>query len=175
LSSVQKTIANLFDTLSVQKDVDHPLCEECTDNLLKQLDTKLTFVELDSQNYRHCLETELLMGETKRKGLQMELQGLELEEARLAKELEAVENSCVQAEADLRAAQAETSDQRQQERQHHKDYNALKWQQLELTDQLSRLENQLRHAQSQLCRLRQMDIFNPTFESWEEGPPGHHQ
>jgi beclin 1 len=34
-SSVQKTIADLFDILSGQKDMDHPLCEECTDNLLK--------------------------------------------------------------------------------------------------------------------------------------------
>ncbi|XP_020030327.1 beclin-2 [Castor canadensis] len=176
LSSVQKTTADLFDILSGQKDVDHPLCEECTDNLLKQLDTELTFVELDSQNYRRCLETDLLMGEAEKKALQMELQtelqGLELEEARLAQELEAVEESRVQTEADLRAAQAETKELRQQERQHHKDYSALKWQQLELTDQLSSLENQLRHAQHHLHRLRQTDIFNATFEIWEEGPLG---
>jgi chromosome segregation ATPase len=90
------------------------------------------------------------MGETKRKALQTEVQGLELDEARLAKELETVEESCVQAEADLRAPQAETNELCRQERQHHKDYSAPKWQQLEFTDQLSSLENQLKHAQRQL-------------------------
>ncbi|XP_015282259.1 PREDICTED: beclin-1 [Gekko japonicus] len=39
LSRRLKVTGDLFDIMSGQTDVDHPLCEECTDTLLDQLDT----------------------------------------------------------------------------------------------------------------------------------------
>ena len=47
---------DLFDIMSGQTDVDHPLCEECTDTLLDQLDTQLNVTENECQNYKRCLE-----------------------------------------------------------------------------------------------------------------------
>lgn len=38
--------------MSGQTDVDHPLCEECTDTLLDQLDTQLNVTENECQNYK---------------------------------------------------------------------------------------------------------------------------
>lgn len=43
---------DLFDIMSGQTDVDHPLCEECTDTLLDQLDTQLNVTENECQNYK---------------------------------------------------------------------------------------------------------------------------
>lgn len=43
---------DLFDIMSGQTDVDHPLCEECTDTLLDQLDTQLNITENECQNYK---------------------------------------------------------------------------------------------------------------------------
>lgn len=39
--------------MSGQTDVDHPLCEECTDTLLDQLDTQLNITENECQNYKY--------------------------------------------------------------------------------------------------------------------------
>ncbi|MBZ3876516.1 Beclin-2 [Sciurus carolinensis] len=172
LGSIQKTTVETFDILSGQKEMDLPLCEECTDSFLKQLDTQIALTELDSQSYRRCLETQMLTGEDKREALQMELQGLELEEARLARELEDVEENHARTAADLRAAQAETVELQQQERRYQRDFDELKWQQQELFDQLTSVENQLWYAQVQLDQLKKTDIFNATFEIREEGPLG---
>ncbi|XP_015284306.1 PREDICTED: beclin-1-like, partial [Gekko japonicus] len=51
LSRRLKVTGDLFDIMSGQTDVDHPLCEECTDTLLDQLDTQLNITENECQNY----------------------------------------------------------------------------------------------------------------------------
>ncbi|CAI9180785.1 unnamed protein product [Rangifer tarandus platyrhynchus] len=45
LSRRLKVTGDLFDIMLGQTDVDHPLCEECTDTLLDQLDTQLNVIE----------------------------------------------------------------------------------------------------------------------------------
>lgn len=47
-----KVTSDLFDIMSGQTDVDHPLCEECTDTLLDHLDTQLNITENECQNYK---------------------------------------------------------------------------------------------------------------------------
>ena len=44
--------AELFDMLSDHSNVDHPLCEECTDQLLISLERQLEQAEQDSQQYQ---------------------------------------------------------------------------------------------------------------------------
>ncbi|ELW49505.1 Beclin-1-like protein 1 [Tupaia chinensis] len=172
LSSIQKTARDVFEIISGQKDVDHPLCEECTDHLLEQLDTQTALTELENRNYERCLETRVQAGEEEKEELQAELQNLELEEARLAQELRDVYKDRARVAADLEAAQAETMELEQLERQCQMDCTALEWQQLELQDQLRSTENQLRYAQVQLDRLQKTSVFSATFEIWEEGSIG---
>uniref|UniRef100_A0A4W6BYN3 Beclin-1 n=1 Tax=Lates calcarifer TaxID=8187 RepID=A0A4W6BYN3_LATCA len=52
LSRRLKVTSDLFDIMSGQTDVDHPLCEECTDTLLDHLDTQLNITENECQNYK---------------------------------------------------------------------------------------------------------------------------
>lgn len=49
---LRQVTGDLFDIMSGQTDVDHPLCEECTDTLLDQLDTQLNITENECQNYK---------------------------------------------------------------------------------------------------------------------------
>ena len=44
--------ASLFDMLSDNSSIDHPLCEECTDTLLQSLESQLEQAEQDSQQYQ---------------------------------------------------------------------------------------------------------------------------
>ncbi|XP_004439641.1 PREDICTED: beclin-2 [Ceratotherium simum simum] len=172
LNSTQKATRDIFDILSAEKAVDHPLCEDCTDNLLLQLDTQLALTESDSQSYKRCLETRESTSEDERETLQETLKGLELEEARLVQELEEVEKNRDRAAADLEAAQAETETLSQKDRQLQRDYSKLKWQQLELHDELRSVKNRLWYAQTQLDWLEKINVFSATFEIWHDGPMG---
>lgn len=46
----------LFDIMTGQSTVDHPLCEECTDTLLNQLDDQLKISEEECRDYRNFLD-----------------------------------------------------------------------------------------------------------------------
>lgn len=176
LHTVQNTTIETFEILSDQKVVDHPLCVECTDNLLVQLDDQLTLVASDNQSYQGFLERQSLVSEEETEALHAELRaelsGLEQEEARLVQELEDLDGHHARVAAELRAAQAESKELYQQNEEHRASYSVLKMEQLELTDQLSSVENQLQYALGQLCHLRNTSIFDATFTISDDGPLG---
>ncbi|XP_005078297.2 beclin-2 [Mesocricetus auratus] len=176
LHVIQNTTLEMSEVLSGQKDVDHPLCVDCMDNLLTQVDAQIALVESDNQKYRSFLERESLVSEEEREAthteLCAELRDLEQEEARLALELKDIDHHHARIAAELRAAQAESKELNQQKEQYLMDYAALKMGQLELMDQLSSVETQLEYAQKQLQHLEKANIFNITFTISDEGPLG---
>ncbi|CAO2594784.1 Becn2 [Lemmus lemmus] len=176
LDSIQNTILETFEIVSGQKDVDHPLCVDCMDGLLEQLDAQLTLAEADNQEYKSFVERESLVSEEETEALhaelRAELQRLEQEEARLAQELKDVDHQHPRIEAEFKTAEAEGRELGQQEEQHWKNYAALEMEQLELMDELSSVENRLWYVQRQLQCLRKADIFNITFTILDEGPLG---
>ncbi|CAH6789558.1 beclin-2 [Phodopus roborovskii] len=176
LDSIQNTTLEISEIVSGQKVVEHPLCVDCVDNLLTQLDAQITLVESDTQKYRSFLERESLVSKKEREAMHLELcaelRSLEQEEARLAQELKDIDHHHARIAAELRAAQAESKELNQQNEQVLMEYSALKMEQLELTDQLSSVENRLEYAQRQLRRLRKTSIFNITFTILDEGPLG---
>ena len=52
LSHRMNVNANLFDMISNNSDVDHPLCEECTDTMLETMDQQLKLAEEEAQAYQ---------------------------------------------------------------------------------------------------------------------------
>ncbi|XP_054432447.1 beclin-2 [Pteronotus mesoamericanus] len=170
LHSIQKSVQGTFDILSGEEDLDQPLCQDCTDNLLEHLDTQLRISEADGQSYKRGLEAGERVGEDDRETLQEELRAAELEEARLVRELEEVEKSRERAARSLAAAQAETAVLGQQESQYRRDCSALQWQQLELFDELRSVENQLHCAQTQLARLERTNALRSAFDIRNDGP-----
>jgi len=51
-----RVTASLFDILSGNSQVDHPLCEECTDALLDLMDQQLKLTEDEWNDYNQFLE-----------------------------------------------------------------------------------------------------------------------
>ncbi|XP_009188965.1 beclin-1 isoform X3 [Piliocolobus tephrosceles] len=172
LSRRLKVTGDLFDIMSGQTDVDHPLCEECTDTLLDQLDTQLNVTENECQNYKRCLEILEQMNEDDSEQLQMELKELALEEERLIQELEDVEKNRKIVAENLEKVQAEAERLDQEEAQYQREYSEFKRQQLELDDELKSVENQMRYAQIQLDKLKKTNVFNATFHIWHSGQFG---
>ncbi|KAM9210825.1 beclin-1 isoform 2-T3 [Dugong dugon] len=125
LSRRLKVTGDLFDIMSGQTDVDHPLCEECTDTLLDQLDTQLNITENECQNYKRCLEILEQMNEDDSEQLQMELKELALEEERLIQELEDVEKDRKIVAENLKKVQAEAERLDQEEAQHSGQFGTI--------------------------------------------------
>ncbi|XP_075399051.1 beclin-2-like [Tenrec ecaudatus] len=173
LHSVQETILGISDLLSGECELDEPLCELCTDRLLERLDRQLKTTEAETRDYKRFLEgKELTTGEDTMEALQMELSGLELEESRLIQELADVEKAQKEVAGDLEAAQAETETLIEQEKQRQKESRVLECQGLELFDELTSLENRLKHVQGQLDQLAKASIFNMTFDISSKGSLG---
>ncbi len=52
--------AGLFDIISGNTEINHPLCEECTDTLLDVMDQHLRMIEDDCHHYKLYLEKLVL-------------------------------------------------------------------------------------------------------------------
>eukprot|EP00794_Sanderia_malayensis_P017487 gene17487-19236_t len=94
LSHRLKVSAKLFDIMSNQSEVDHPLCEECTDALLNQLDEQLHIAEKELHSYKHFLEDieKVQESEENEEELDVELEQLKKQESDLLCQLESIEN-----------------------------------------------------------------------------------
>ncbi|XP_032891126.1 beclin-1 isoform X1 [Amblyraja radiata] len=172
LSRRLKVTSDLFDIMSGQTDVDHPLCEECTDTLLDQLDQQLNVTENECQNYKNCLEILEQMSQEDEEQLLEELKNLNSEENHLIQELENVEEKRRKVANDLAKVRAETDRLNQEEAQYQREYSEFKRQQLELDDELKSVDNQMRYAQIQLDKLKKTNVFNATFHIWHSGQFG---
>jgi len=166
-----KVTSQLFDMLSDNSSVDHPLCEECTDTLLQSLEQQLELAEQDSQQYQEYLnklnsETE----DTSEVGeLEKELERLQVEEGELMKELEDLKAENASIDADLEKEALAREQLEHQEEQYWRQYSQHKQQLLLAEDEYRSLDCQLRHSQSQLDKLKKTNVFNATFHIWHSG------
>ncbi|XP_067225569.1 beclin-1 isoform X1 [Chanodichthys erythropterus] len=172
LSRRLKVTSDLFDIMSGQTDIDHPLCEECTDTLLDHLDTQLNITENECQNYKSCLELLSQLPEEEEASLLNALQQLKQEEESLIQELESIEGQREAVAKELAEGRNHSQLMDTEELQYQKEYCEFKRQQLELDDDLKSVDNQMRYCQIQLDRLKKTNVFNSTFHIWHSGQFG---
>ncbi|XP_015919894.1 beclin-1 [Parasteatoda tepidariorum] len=162
--------AALFDIMSDQSDVDHPLCEECTDNLLDQMDQQLRIAEEECKEYRDFLE-HLEMGneEDDLEKLKTELSSLQTEEADLEAELSHMESKEEEMKKVLKTCEDEWESLQREEEKRWQEYCRVQRQLLQAEDSQRSVNNQLRYAQAQLDKLNKTNVFNATFHIWHNG------
>ena len=77
--------------MSGQSSIDHPLCEECTDTLLDQLDQQLKITEDELKDYKIFFNKLNDKPSLDGDALSTELAGLRKEEEELIRQLEEIE------------------------------------------------------------------------------------
>ena len=92
----------LFDIMSGNTEVDHPLCEECTDSLLNQLDQQLHTAERELENYKELMKTLEKQDDFDEEALDSELAQLRIEEKELLEELNKVEQDREKVASDMK-------------------------------------------------------------------------
>ena len=163
----------LFDHLSEQSEIEHPLCEECTDNLLDMLDQQLRVAEDEGKDYQHFFDhINQQASEESLEAFDEELKKLQDEETSLRQQLASIEDE----RNHVREAIAQETDKARaldaEEEKYYHEYNEFKRQALEYEDAQRSAENQLRYAKAQLDKLKKTNVFNHTFHIWHSGHYG---
>jgi len=174
ISHQLRVSSELFDMLSDNSQVDHPLCEECTDSLLENIEKQLELAEQEAQEYQDYLHN--LNEETEDSScvssLEAELQQLQLQQSELNQELETLKQEEVDTESELKEAVAHRQLLEQQEEKYWREYTTHKQKLLLAEDEYRSLDLQLRNTQNQLEKLKKTNVFNATFHIWHSGPFG---
>ncbi|ELT90263.1 hypothetical protein CAPTEDRAFT_124048 [Capitella teleta] len=174
LSVRLKVTGELFDILSGQAEVDHPLCEDCTDTLLDQLDQQLKITEEEGKDYRDFLEklNSETSDEHEELALDKELAELDASEIQLVAQLESIESERTQLHEQMAKEEDKEQQLQEEEQQYFMEYNEYKRQLLEYEDAQRSVESQLKYAKTQLDSLKRTNVFNSTFHIWHSGPFG---
>ncbi|KAL8618007.1 hypothetical protein ACOMHN_040231 [Nucella lapillus] len=162
----------LFDIMSDQSEIDHPLCEECTDHLLDKLDQELKQTEDECTDYRDFLD-KVNLPDTEdhvdERALNEELEELRADEGRLEEELQRVEQEQQRVDRLNAAAKEDAFKVEESEAEYFREYAELKRSRMELADDKMSVENQMQLSTAQLNKLKQVNVFNSTFHIWHSG------
>lgn len=169
LSHRLKVTSQLFDIMSAQSDIDHPLCEECTDTLLDQLDHQLKVTTEELKDYKEFLDKLGTDKNDDTECLTKELESLKVEESELIKELEKIEVERTKVEESIKEQKQEAERLDQEEEKYWVQYNECQKQLLEFEEEQQSVDNQLHYAQMQLDKLKKTNVFNSTFNIWYKG------
>ncbi|RWS10531.1 beclin-1-like protein [Dinothrombium tinctorium] len=173
-----RVTSRLFDILSDQSDVHHPLCEECADFVIDQMDRQLRVLEDECKVYKEFLESieksKAEKGEESNKEKSLEelhqkMEELQKEESSLLEALKNAEDEQQKIEEEIRQQKEELEKMNEEENRYWCEYNNLKKIMYQVDDELQSVENQLRYSQSQLDKLRKTNVFNATFHIWHSG------
>eukprot|EP00038_Savillea_parva_P026186 m.52091 g.52091 ORF g.52091 m.52091 type:complete len:439 (-) comp7350_c0_seq3:3177-4493(-) len=164
---------HLFNVMSGRADVDHPLCEECTDSLLDQLDAEHRRVEEECREASEFLKAQDQAMRGAESGslesAQKELDDLKQEEAALIDRLKEVDKEQESLKSEEARLDIETKRLEAEEKRYWKEYNEY---QLELGDVLEEnatVTRQYRLACRQLEKLKKTNVFNDVFHIWHDG------
>ncbi|KAJ3054408.1 autophagy protein 6 [Rhizophlyctis rosea] len=173
LSHRLKIAGKLFDLISGVSDVDHPLCQDCADELVMKLEKRLGELKKEKESYAAYLSqlqseasendgadsaAELAALKEKEQNSLNILKDLEKEKSALADELLAVESEMKELEeAELRQVCT--------------NFSPLGSQLLVLTTRDS-VNLKFQNATAQLEKLKKTNVYNDTFRIWHDGPFG---
>jgi len=166
--------ARLLDILSNQSEIKHPLCEECADFVIDQMDQRLGAIEEECNIYKEFEEALKTKGDDynvqkEMEELEEQLKQLEVEEKELLEETDEIDRQEKQVETELGKQKEQLKEIDEEEGRYWNEYNNLKRQFFAAEDELQSVSNQLRYTSGQLDRLKRTNVFNCTFHIWHSG------
>lgn len=159
----------LFDILSENSEIDHPLCEECTNGLFLELDKQLRTLKQDCTDYRKVLAQLQQQDTSMTSQLDEEIERLQAEEAALLQELDEVSEERASVAAELAELQISEKELEKEEEQLHREINQYEHRLAEVNLQQKCLDDELKYSHTELEKLKKTNVFNTVFHIWHEG------
>ncbi|XP_037025739.1 beclin-1-like protein isoform X2 [Bradysia coprophila] len=170
LSATLKARADLFDSLSSNSEIDHPLCDECTDTLLDLMDHQLKIADNEWKDYNNYLQKLKETDDSPNiELLEKELSDLDDEERRLIDELKKLNREEEAVQASISLAEKERDRLDAEREKFRREYTKHKRNLMLTEDEYRSLDCQLAYVNSQLDKLKKTNIFNVTFHIWHAG------
>ncbi|XP_074627741.1 beclin-1-like [Acropora palmata] len=169
ISHKLKVTSRLFDIMSGHSSIDHPLCEECTDTLLDQLDQQLKITDDELKDYNVFFNKLNEKPSVDTDALSKELAELRKEEEELVRQLEEVEKEREKVAEKMEIENERSKQLAIEEKKYWTEYSEYQKELLEYQDEQQSVENQMRYAQVQLDKLKKTNVFNSTFHIWHKG------
>eukprot|EP00761_Pharyngomonas_kirbyi_P003007 gb/GECH01003011.1/.p1 GENE.gb/GECH01003011.1/~~gb/GECH01003011.1/.p1 ORF type:complete len:377 (+),score=122.20 gb/GECH01003011.1/:1-1131(+) len=168
-TNVELTSA-LYDYARKKVQVDHPLCEECTEHITHILTKQLEELEFENQSYEDFLQ-ELQEAEknTDESKYQEEIKQLEEQEQSLREELHQVFQELQEVEKD----QQEVNDEKQKldelEQRYWHEYNSFQVQLQTYKEDRDALSQRKSQVEEELKLLSSTNVYNDVFHIWYDG------
>uniref|UniRef100_A0A0A9YDV6 Beclin-1-like protein n=2 Tax=Lygus hesperus TaxID=30085 RepID=A0A0A9YDV6_LYGHE len=162
--------ARLFDIVSANSEIDHPLCEECADVLIDLMDQQLKLTGEESEDYSQFLRK--LKNESIVESLDVlekELEQLTKEEERLNRDLDIMQEEEKDIQEECNGQENVKESFERDEERYWKEYSKYRNEFILIEDERRSLECQLSYAQNQLDKLKRTNVFNATFHIWHSG------
>ncbi|KAF2353201.1 Atg6/Beclin, partial [Trinorchestia longiramus] len=157
----------LLDIASTNSSIDHPLCEECTDALMVQIEGQLLFTSNKAKSYVALLEQLQQMPQPDTPGLEAELKQLREEEAELEAEVAKLLEEQREAEKLLAEKQEQAQALADEEERYQVEYCKQRALWFDAEEERISFYNQKVHAHQHLEKLKQTNIFNIAFHIWK--------
>ncbi|KAH8119162.1 APG6-domain-containing protein [Phellopilus nigrolimitatus] len=166
LSHKVKSTNKLFSLLSTRTDIDHPLCTECTDNLLKNLNEQLKdtmrerdgYIAFEKELKKEKQREDELMEEVERR-----IERLKEEEKLAIEDLREAQREKEDLEEELRALELEEKEVEEEESEFWISHNTHMLTAAEQTAQLSSLRAAYAHDSLVLEKLERTNVYNDAF------------
>lgn len=164
-----KTQIQLFDILSDQSDIDHPLCEECADFVIKQMDHHLKILEDECSDYNEFLkhiESEETTTDGEIEELRAKLKSMQTTQSSMISELKELNKEQKRVEDEVDRHVNELKRLKLDEDKYWHEYNNVKFNFFQCEEEQSTLEHKLRYARNVCDKLKKCSVFNSTFYIW---------
>lgn len=170
LSQNLRMKAELFDALTSNSEINHPVCGDCGDFLLEMMDKQLKVAESEWNDYNNYLKNlELNEDFPDVEGLEKELENLMTEEKKLLSDLESLNKEENQIKDTIAVQEDEKKRLKNEDEKYWREYTKHRKELISAEDEYRSLECQLHYSKSQLEKLKATNVFNVTFHIWHNG------
>eukprot|EP00003_Mantamonas_plastica_P004759 TRINITY_DN1380_c0_g1_i2.p1 TRINITY_DN1380_c0_g1~~TRINITY_DN1380_c0_g1_i2.p1 ORF type:complete len:461 (+),score=134.33 TRINITY_DN1380_c0_g1_i2:157-1383(+) len=161
----------LFDIVAEQTNLDFPLCNECSDLLLEELESQLAETEQERAVYsQYLLELDSLSFQSaSEEDFAIETKKAMEEEAKLVEQLQSVESERDALNQEILNLKEEQAELEEIENQYWSDYNDFQMRLNQSQEDRDCVRSRIEAASLQLEKLRRTNIYNDTFHIWHEG------
>ena len=155
----------LFEILSSRSDIDHPICTECTDLLLSQLQNRLTTATKERDAYIAFLKNlnNTLPSQSGVLKAQSSLAASKAAEAKAFAELLALEKEKAALDEEVAALEAESLTLDEEEQAFWRSRNAFALEVSAFQNERDAVNAAFEHDAQQLERLQRTNVYNDTF------------
>jgi beclin 1 len=170
-SNQLETATRLFEILSARSDIDHPICVECTERLVEQLQKRLGNASRERDAYVEFLRqanSDIPTDEELHQA-RYEVDKLRQRETEAMVELKALEAQKAAMQAEILELDAQAHELDIKEEEFWNQRNAYSEELTIFQNEREKINNQYDHDSKQLERLRRANVFNDTFSIGHDG------